>query len=223
VRVILGAGAFDWSATRLTAAALALFILSLLAQSVSLLIARAYYAAGNTLKPLVLAIIEVAVSVTVAFALVIAFNEYPILRSFIESLLRVEEVPGTVVLMLALALTLGSLVRFAAGLIWLAKDFTIPLAPMGRLAFESLSAAIIGGAFAYGTLQFFDPLLDTTTVLGIVTQGVAAGLAGLMVAGAVLYLLGSKELAEILGAAKQKLTRTEAVAVEPSDVAQAPK
>jgi putative peptidoglycan lipid II flippase len=33
VRVILGAGAFDWTATRLTAAALALFIVSLVAQS----------------------------------------------------------------------------------------------------------------------------------------------------------------------------------------------
>src|SRR3990167_1135902 len=37
VRIILGAGAFDWAATRLTAAALALFILSLTAQSVVLL------------------------------------------------------------------------------------------------------------------------------------------------------------------------------------------
>jgi peptidoglycan biosynthesis protein MviN/MurJ (putative lipid II flippase) len=107
VRVILGAGAFDWAATRLVAAALALFVLSLLAQSVSLLIARAYYAAGNTIKPLILAVIEVAVSVASALALVVVFSTYPFFRSFIEALLRVEDVPGTIVLMLALGLTAG--------------------------------------------------------------------------------------------------------------------
>jgi putative peptidoglycan lipid II flippase len=223
VRVILGAGAFDWAATRLVAAALALFVLSLLAQSVSLLIARAYYAAGNTIKPLILAVIEVAVSVASALALVVVFSTYPFFRSFIEALLRVEDVPGTIVLMLALGLTAGAITRFTVGLVWLARDFTVPMGRLGRLAFESLSAAVIGGAAAYATLQLFNPLLDTTTVLGIVTQGTAAGLVGLAGVGLVLYLLKNTELAEIMGAAHQKLGRGAAVAVEPSDVAQVPK
>src|SRR5690606_25115168 len=51
VRVILGTGNFDWSDTRLTAAALALFIISVVAQSIVLLLIRAYYAAGRTWKP----------------------------------------------------------------------------------------------------------------------------------------------------------------------------
>lgn len=223
VRVILGAGAFDWSATRLTAAALALFALSLGAQSISLLIARAYYAAGNTVKPLVLAIIEVAVAVTAAVALVAAFNTYPFFRLFIESLLRVEGVPGTAVLMLALGLTLGAVVRFIAGVCFIARDFAVPLRAVRRLSFESLSAAVIGGAAAYATLQLFNPLLDTATVPGIVAQGCAAGVSGLSVTAIVLYLLRSKELSEIVSAVRRKLMPEEKIAVEPSDVAQAPK
>ncbi|HWP61840.1 MAG TPA: lipid II flippase MurJ, partial [Candidatus Paceibacterota bacterium] len=43
VRVILGSGQFNWNDTRLTAAAFALFALSLAAQGIMLLIARAYY------------------------------------------------------------------------------------------------------------------------------------------------------------------------------------
>lgn len=223
VRIILGAGAFDWSATRLVAAALALFALSLAAQSISLLIARAYYAAGNTYKPLMLAIVEVIVSVISAFVLVVTFNHYVFLRSFVEAMLRVDDVPGTVVLMLALGLTLGALARFAVGLSMIARDFNIPLRTVRRLSFESLSASLIGGVAAYITLQFFDPLIDTTTVPGILVQGVAAGAMGLVTVGIVLYFLHSKELAEIISAAKQKLSGEEAVAVEPSDMAQAPK
>ena len=62
-----------------------------------------------------------------------------------------------------------------------------------------------------------------TTVPGIVTQGGAAGLVGLASAVVVLYFLKSNELAEIISAAKQKLRGAERLAVEPSDMAQAPK
>ena len=48
VRVILGSGNFDWTDTRLTAAVFALFSLSLVAQGLSLLLIRGYYAAGRT-------------------------------------------------------------------------------------------------------------------------------------------------------------------------------
>ena len=53
VRTVLGTGEFGWPETRLTAAALALFSLSILAQSVILLVVRGYYAAGRTKVPLV--------------------------------------------------------------------------------------------------------------------------------------------------------------------------
>src|SRR3989344_3667124 len=52
VRVILGSGAFSWSDTRLTAALLALFSVSLVSQSLILIFSRAYYAAGNTKIPI---------------------------------------------------------------------------------------------------------------------------------------------------------------------------
>ena len=48
----LGSGAFSWSDTRLVAAALALFAISIVAQGLILLFVRAYYAAGKTRRPL---------------------------------------------------------------------------------------------------------------------------------------------------------------------------
>ena len=53
VRVILGSNGFSWVDTRLTAAAVALFVISLVFQGLVLLFVRGYYASGNTKKPLI--------------------------------------------------------------------------------------------------------------------------------------------------------------------------
>lgn len=218
VRAILGAGAFDWSATRLTAALLALFILSLLAQSGSLLIARAYYAAGRTLRPFLWGLIDVAVSVASAAALVVLFQHSEFFRALVESLLRVEDVPGTAVLMLALGITLGSIARFVVGFTFFVRDFKLAFRGLGRLLFESSSAAIVGAAAAYGMLRLFGPLLDTTTAVGILVQGAAAGITGLAATALILALLRNTELKEVIGALRRRLKDTGAIAVEPTDL-----
>src|SRR5262249_13533850 len=74
VRTVLGAGQFNWDATRLTAAALALFLLSLLAQSGTFLISRAYYASGDTRKPFWFGCSDIAVSIGSALALLMIFD-----------------------------------------------------------------------------------------------------------------------------------------------------
>ena len=94
VRIILGAGQFNWDATRLTAAALALFVISLAAQSITLLIARTYYAIGNTKKPLYYGIADITVSIVSGFLLLALFRENTFVREFVEALLRVEDVAG---------------------------------------------------------------------------------------------------------------------------------
>jgi hypothetical protein len=52
-----------------------LFVISLVAQSIFLLIARAYYAAGNTSKPLFLAAVNIVFSVASAIGLLLLFEE----------------------------------------------------------------------------------------------------------------------------------------------------
>lgn len=217
VRVILGSGAFDWEATRLVAAALALFALSLLAQAVSMLIARAYYAAGNTWKPLMFAMVDVVVAVGSAILLLGVFERNPFFRDFVESLLRVEGIPGTAVLMLALGMTLGAVAKFILGLVYLWRDFPLSLGGTGRLFFQSFCAAVIGGASAYAVLAFVGGFIDITTLLGIVLQGGLAGLAGLAAVALVLALLKSPELSEAYTALRRRLAPPR-VAVEPTDV-----
>lgn len=218
VRVILGSGEFDWSATRLTAAALALFILSLAAQSVTLLIARAYYAAGRTRTPLLLGLVALVTTVASSGLLVFLFHASEDFRYFLEALMRVSDIPGTTVLMLALGFTVGATVQCVAGMINFARDFGISYGPLRKMIFQSASSSIIGGAAAYAALTLAGDLVDINTVVGIVAQGAFGGLVGAAAIIAMLTLLRNEELKEALSALRRRYQDSPAVAVEPTDV-----
>jgi len=218
VRVILGAGAFNWSDTRLVAAALALFILSLSAQSISLLIARAYYAAGNTKKPLYYGVVDVVVSVTSAVGFVALFHSSAFMRDFIESLLRVSDIPGTTVLMLALGLSCGSIAECAVSFFFFCKDFGISRARLFKLIFQTFSAAVIGSGVTYAVLADTGAVGTVNTALGLSLQAALSGAAGLAVTVFVLYLLKNPELAEAAAAFARYFKNTPQVAIEPTDV-----
>ncbi len=220
VRLILGSGAFDWTATRLTAAALALFVLSLVAQSAVLVIARAYYAAGKTARPLVLAIISVFVSIVSSFALVTLFQNNVFVREFFESLLRVTDTGDASVIMLALGYALGPIVQCVLGLVFLSKDFRFPLRDFRRLFLESVTAATLGGAAAYGVLTVLGSVISINTTIGVFLQGFWSGIAGLCVTAAVFAFLKNREFFETLAAIRARFAAKAAVApaLEPTDI-----
>lgn len=218
VRVILGAGAFDWSATRLTAAALALFIVSLAAQSVTLLIARAYYAAGNSRKPLYFGLSDILISVVSALGCLWVFNNNLFIHNFVESLLRVDDVPGTVVLVLAFGYCLGSIAEFFIGLVVFMRDFKIPRIRMSQLVFQSFSASVIGSAVSYVFLAETGMAGAINTTGLLVLQGVAAGILGLSVTAGVLALLKNTELSEAVVAFRRRFQDVRSVALETTDI-----
>jgi putative peptidoglycan lipid II flippase len=218
VRVILGSGAFDWEATRLTAAALALFIISLAAQSISLLVARAYYAAGKTRIPLLLGLMSLVITVASALFFVVLFNASAGARYFLEAILRVSDIGGTSVLMLALGYSVGALSQCVVGMVYFAHDFNISYRGFTKLLFQSTSSSIIGAGVAYVVLSVVGTLVDINTVVGIVTQGILGGLAGGATIVLLLLLLRNEEFAEAIKALKKRFKDTPKVALEPTDV-----
>ncbi len=220
VRIILGSGAFDWGATRLTAALLALFILSLTAQSVVYVLSRGYYAAGNTKKPLLLALLAVLVSIGGGCILLSLFQHHPYMRFFVESLLRVGDVPGTAALMLALGFSLGSLVQAGASLFVFYRDFETSLNPLLGTFGRSFAASIIGGFSSYGVLSFIGEFVDINTFAGIFLQGLLGGVMGLIVTALVLLAMKSPELVEIRTALMRRFRDSDPLlAVEPTELA----
>lgn len=66
VRLVFGADRFDWEATVLTGMTLSMFSLSLFAQSVSQILARAFYALYDSKTPVIIGVISIAINCTLS-------------------------------------------------------------------------------------------------------------------------------------------------------------
>ena len=214
VRVILGTGKFDWRDTRLTAAALAVFLISVTAQSLILLFVRGYYACGQTRKPLIINVTSSLLVVLLTLGLLRLFVWWPAIKFGLAHILRVVDVQGVDILILPLAFTIGSLVNLFV--FWRAfrRDFGAFPALLHKSLGQSTIAALVAGGVTYLILQFLAPVLDQTTGLGIFTQGLFAGLAGL--ASWVLVLLGvhNQEIAEVIRVLTSRFWRRQIVVPE---------
>ena len=218
VRVILGSGEFDWADTRLTAAALALFAVSIAAQGLVLLFVRGYYAAGNTKKPLILNLISAGLVILFAFGLGKLFAGSPTFQYFIESILRVEGIEGTSVLMLPLGYSMALILNAIAFWVMFQKDFKSFSVSLSKTFFQSLSASIIMGFVSYEFLNVFDDLFDIDTFWGIFSQGLFAGIVGIATGVMMLVLLGNKEIGEVWKSLHSKFWRADTVAVEQEEI-----
>jgi len=205
VRTILGSGQFDWADTRLTAASLAVFAVSVLAQSLQLLFVRGYYAAGRTKVPLFVNIFSSAFIISLGFLLVYIFQSIPFFRYFIESLLRIDGIAGSSVVMLPLAYSIGIIIN--AGLLWVffARDFKEFSLSLEKAFAHSFAASIIMGFVAYRFLVLFGNIFDLDTFLGVFAQGLFAGIFGILAGILVMILLGNQEIGEVGYSIKHKL------------------
>lgn len=214
VRVILGSGEFSWTDTRLTAAALALFAVSLVAQSLVLLFVRGYYAAGKTMKPLIINVFSSILVVVFSFLLLKLFEISALWRYFVESLLRVEDISGTSVLMLPLGYSLALLIN--ATLFWIAfqKDFKRFSKALSNTFFESFAAAITIAFISHRMLNLLDNVFDINTFLGIFAQGLISGIIGVLFGIVMLKVLKNKELEEVWLSLHRKFWKTKVISSE---------
>jgi len=211
VRVVLGSGNFSWTHTRLVAASLALFTFAVIGQGMIHLFVRAYYAKGNTYKPLFVNILSASFIIVSAHLLSRLFISNDTFRYFIESLLRVVDVPGTEVLMLPLAYAIGSLINAFVLIILFSRDMKIygfDSKPIAKTFLYSFGASCFIGLGAYMTLNIFAPLYDQSTFIGILLQGIVAGLVGTSLGLIVLKLLKSEELDSAYMTIRKKFWKT---------------
>lgn len=211
VRTILGAGKFSWEDTRLTAAALALFTVSIVAQSMALLLVRGYYAMGNTRKPLFAGLLSGSMIIFFSFFLIRIFNNFPMFRYFIESLLRVDNISGTAVLMLPLGYSLALIGNCVLLGINFCKDFPDFSKAIIKTLFQSFSASIIMGFVAYLSLNVFDNVFNLNKLIGIFSQGLFSGLVGIFAFVLTLKLLKSKEADEIWKTMHKKIWKAKPI------------
>lgn len=216
VRVILGTGAFDWDATRLTAALLAVLTVGLAADALKLLFFRSLYAARQSWRPLVYQL--AAGGITVLLALWFLALPSTTMLASLAMFLRVSDVSQTAVLLLALASSLGQIFLVLLSLVAL-KNIAPGLSrTLVRPCVDGMLAALIGAVAAYVTLALLGGIAPLTTLAIVFLEGLAGGVAGLAAAGLALHMLGNKEFAVIMNVVA-RLVRTHAspaTVLEPS-------
>jgi len=214
VRVILGSGNFTWSDTRLTAACLALFVISVVAQSLSILFMRAYYAAGRNKENLVVAFFSSIVTLLAAYGGLHLFKSNAYFATFLEHLLRLEGVSGTEVLMLPLAFTLGAFVNVSLFVYLARRDFNIKNMEIGGTFLHSFAASVAMGYVAYQFLNYFGTIFDINTFVGIFFQGLLSALFGILAWIFILSMLKNREYLETIKALRKRFTKEEIVGAQ---------
>lgn len=215
VRVILGSGQFNWYDTRLTAAALAIFAVSIIFQNLTLLFVRAYYATGNTKKPFLAKGINAVLTVVLGYGFMILYRQSPMFKNILETLLRVKDIPGTIVLTLPLGWSVGEF--FNTFVLWLTfqKDFQGFSRDVLKTFFQVLSASLVIGFVSYNLLNIFDNIFDLTTTSGIFLQGFLSGTIGIVFGIIVLYILGNAELSEVWSTLHKKIWGARVIPPDP--------
>ncbi len=176
VRLAFGARTFPWEATLLTGQAVALFAISVFAQSAIQILVRGFYALGNTKTPFVFGTLAVFANVILSFFLVYRVN--------------------LGVLGLVLAISLSSFIHFGL-LFWGLsrrvngfgyKEFWLPLLKMA-------TATLVTGLSLYLPFRLLDRyIFNTTRTLELVGLSLVTGTIGLLVYVGLSYLLRIKEV-----------------------------
>ncbi len=214
VRVLLGSGHFNWTDTRLTAAALALFIISIVPQSLMPLFVRSYYARGKTRAPLIINFISASFLVTFAYFLSHAFLVPNAFRNFLELLLRVQNLPGTSVLALPLAFSVGLTLNMSIHWIDFHQHYPEFTRPVMKTFLQSFTGSLVMGFVSYEMLQLLSGVFNLNTAFGIFAQGFIAGIVGIFFFILTLRLMKSEELEEIWQTLHKKIWKTKVIAAE---------
>ncbi len=218
VRTILGSGHFGWNDTRLTAASLALFVISLVAQGLELLFIRAYYAGSNTRKPLYINITSSFLTITLPWFFILLWKSNPVFQYFIENLFKVNDIPGSIVLTIPLGYSIGTLINMVVLWICFEMDFKMKFLTLRKTFYQSFSTAVIMGFITFLSLNALSRYLDLNTSVGIFFQGFIAGIIGILAGVGLLSLLKSPELVEIFGLIPKKIFGAKDVVLETEQI-----
>ncbi|HBM45585.1 MAG: Integral membrane protein MviN [Parcubacteria group bacterium GW2011_GWF2_38_76] len=218
VRTILGAGMFSWNDTKLTIAALAIFSVSVIAQNLIQLLDRVYYATGHTTKPVLTKIASSVLIVVLAYFFVDVFSSNNFFRKTLEFVLRVDDVPGTEILMLPLAFSLGTMFNLVSLFIMFTFDFDSFSKRFRTTILQVGSASLSMGAVSYWILGHMSLVFEIDTLWEIFLQGFVAGITGILVNIIILKLIKSSEYLEIENSLGKKFWKSETVLPSPEEI-----
>ena len=143
-----------------------------------------------------------------------AFHAYPTFRFFAETLLRVDDIRGTAVLMLPLGYSIGMIANVCILLVMLRGYFPTLGAEVKKAFLHSFSTSVLMGFVAYHSLQVLSFMVNLNTFRGVFIQGFFAGIVGICSGIFLLYVMENRELEEIRVSLHHKFWRSKPIAAE---------
>ena len=213
VRVTLGAGRFDWGDTRLTAALLGMLTVVIIADSLSLLFVRSFYALGNTKKPFLVNSCTAMMTIVLGWAIAVAFRDpaHPVLEVLVR-ILHLEGVAGAAVVGVALAAVIGSVGDSVLLFLSLTREMRLRFGTGSELSFDDrrailaiCAAAFLSGVVAYGALRVATLVVTLDRLSSVFLQGAFSSFAGIIFYAGVLWLLGNREIGDIMSAVRRRI------------------
>lgn len=205
VRIVLGTGKFDWGDTQLTAAALGLFSLGILAHSLVPLLVRVFWSFQDTKTPLFAGLASIAINISLAFYFIWLLRFPNVFQAFLVNLLDLTEVlkilgPESIAIIgLPIALSLAGIFQVLLLLIFLHRKIgDFHLKKIFISLFKSFLASIVMAFGVYFTLQIMANIVDMKTGVGILIQMVSAILTGVLIYVFMAHLLKLSEVKTLL-------------------------
>jgi len=175
VRIVFGAGRFDWTDTKLTAACFGVFMLGLFAQGLIYLVSKTFYSVKNTIIPTVASIIAVIINAILAYSFVWALSFDNVFSNAVASVLKIQGMKNLAVVGLPLAVSLSAIFQIILLLLLLKQkigDFKakellfffgrVLLVTILTMGFSYFLRQILGGFF--GSQTFIILFLQTSGV-----------------------------------------------------------
>ncbi|MEK7173361.1 MAG: murein biosynthesis integral membrane protein MurJ, partial [Patescibacteria group bacterium] len=183
IRILYGtqltvSGYFGWQETRLTAASLGVFALSIFAACLIPLLARAFYALHDTKTPVKIALWSVGLNLFLSWSLIKLLTSQPIVANFFAWVFKLKGVDNLSILALPLALSLATIIQF----FWLSSSLQRKINIAGQPLFNRffvvkiLLACLAMSLSAYIFLRIGATFLIVNTVLGISLQALLSAL-----------------------------------------------
>lgn len=209
LRVVIGSHGLTWNEARLAAAAFALFAVSIALQGLTPLLARAFYALKNTLIPVLVSAVSMAVELAVIFSLKVFFaTGHGAATAWLWlGLFGVDDVR---VLALPIGFTVASVVQVGLLAVILRKKFgriggTGILRAFGKFLLGSAAAAWVALMIVRPGMES----IDTAGFGSVFKDAALASLGGFAAYLAVLYALRSAELMAFVGTLHRRFLKFE--------------
>ena len=195
VRVVFGAGLFDWSATKLTAACFGIFMFGLFAQGLIYLLSKSFYALKNTIIPATVSLISIAVLPVMAITFVHYLKYQNPFSNFLSAILRIDQVSNMAVLGLPLAMSIDVILQIALLMIFFkfkVKEFEFKKLTVFSL--KVVGATVITVLLDYVIRQAFGGYFGSETFWILFFQTTVVGALGLLIYLVTAYFMKIEEV-----------------------------